>query len=189
MRGNVDMIPFPQCSFIPSFAFFIPSRYYVGMMNTYESALTDARKELGAAKLQQEAITLRIERLEAFIAHAAALIEPRSAPLFAAANVPVPLPVVEDASDGPLWKVLIMALNGKKPRFTVPEAVAALDRIGRKINSKNRGTIVRNAIKDKPLLFGRHGAGFYFVRGYESLPVNEELHKEKGNDAHAAIFQ
>ena len=160
------------------------------MMNAYESAFNDAREELSRAKQQQEAIGLRIERLEAFIAHAAALIEPRTAPLFAAASVSVPTPpAIEDSSRDPLWKVLITALNGKKGRFTIPEAVAALDRIGRVINSKNRGTIVRNAIKDKPALFGRHEVGYYYVKGHETIrlePLGEEIAR---NETTASIFQ
>jgi hypothetical protein len=157
------------------------------METAYESALREARSELAAAKAQRETLDLRIERLEAFIIHAAALASPRTAPLFESVSVPVPTPIAGGGvSDGPLWKVLIAALNGKKGRFTVPEAVAALDRIGRKINSKNRGTIVRNAIKDKPSLFGRYSEGQYFVRGYE-VPPHSESSEEEGNLEQVAV--
>lgn len=144
------------------------------MLNEYHSALKKARTDLAEAKMQLDSLTMLIERLEAFIAHAEILAGPRTAPLFESAQVPVPAPALPtEAAQGPIWKILVTALNGKKGRFTVPEAVAALDRIGRNIPSKNRATIVRNALKDKPTVFGKHGEGLYFVRGYENSPVAE----------------
>ncbi len=60
-------------------------------------------------------------------------------PLKAPANTPVEPPP-------PLWKAIVNALNGKKSDFTVPEAIAALERTGRHVASPNRLNIVRNTL-------------------------------------------
>lgn len=148
--------------------FSFPSITLIYMSNEYQSALKKARTDLADAKMQRDSLAMLIERLEAFIAHAEVLAGPRTAPLFENAHVPVPEPLpAPNSAQEPIWKALVTGLNGKKGRFTVPEGLAALDRIGRKINSKNRATIVRNAIKDKPSVFGKYSEGVYYVRGYE----------------------
>jgi hypothetical protein len=146
--------------------------------NHYQSALNDARIEIESAKKEAEAINLRISQLEAFIANAAALIgnsRPRTAPLFEAVKVAVPAlvePKME--SPGPLWKAIVTALNGKKGNFTIPEAVSALERNGRTIQSKNKVQIVRNTVIHKESIFGKLEVGHYYVKGYQEAPHQAE---------------
>jgi hypothetical protein len=91
-----------------------------------------------------------------------------STPLILSAAIP-------QSETQPLWKAIINAMNGKKSDFTVPDALAALERTGRHINSPNRLNIVRNTLIQNKA-FRRISPGHYCVVGYESLQTrsNEE---------------
>jgi hypothetical protein len=81
---------------------------------------------------------------------------------------PVPTTALTERSSTqpPLWKAIINALNGKKADFTVPEALAALERNGRRMLSPNRLNIIRNTLIQNKA-FGRLSPGHYYVRGFE----------------------
>jgi hypothetical protein len=149
------------------------------MAEIYYKTLDEARFELHCATQEAKRLTLRISQLEALIAQLEALIGsslPASAPLF---EEPRPSLAVASqdrtAAQIPLWKAIIAALNGKKADFSVPEALAALERNGRHIESPNRKNIVRNTLIQRDDLFGRLGTGHYFVRGYEGTVIHEEM--------------
>jgi multidrug resistance efflux pump len=145
------------------------------MPEPYTLALSKARAELEAANQEVKAANLRISQLEAVIAQLEALIA-------SAKPVPMSLSFFEERPEHgdilpankvlgppvPLWKAIVSALNGKKADFTVPDACAALDRTGRFINSPNKKSIVRNALKQKPEMFVKlPEMGHYRVRGFE----------------------
>ena len=80
----------------------------------------------------------------------------------------------------PLWRAIIASLNGKKGDFTVPDALTALERAGRFINSPNKKSIIRNALKQKPDKFRRLPvAGHYAVRDNDHHAENEEAENSK----------
>ena len=148
-------------------------------MDAYGLALDQARKELAAAQPTLKALMLRVSQLESFVAQAEALtggkpsVPSSSSPtLFEAskppvANAPVAVPSDKTTTQPPLWKAIINALNGKKGDFTVPDALEALERTGRRIESQNRMNIIRNTIIQRKNEFGRLKTGHYFVRGFE----------------------
>jgi hypothetical protein len=148
------------------------------MQNPYKTALTQAREDLVAVSREAKRITLRLSQLEALVAQLEAIIassEPSPVPLFDSASVSVsasataaPEPQV------PLWKAIVAALNGQKSDFTVPDALKALERNGRIIESKNRLNILRNTLIQRSDIFGRLTTGHYCVRGFEG-----EVHAEQ----------
>jgi hypothetical protein len=142
------------------------------MPQSYSIALKDAREELDQAISQKKSLDLRVAQLEAVIAQLQALVDsspaPASKPLFEP-----PARVQATGSPTPLWKAIVDSLNGFKGNFTVPIAVKSLERTGRHIESKNRLNIVRNTLKQREDIFGRHepekfGQGHYFVKGFEN---------------------
>ena len=168
-------------------------------MDAFRLALEQGTKELETAKSQQRVLAFRISQLEAIVAQLSAFIAKNptdipaipsmfgsSAKLFdsaeqaVAAISPIQASIpqtVEAPEKVPLWKAIINALNGNKGDFSVPQAVKALERIGRIIESKNRLNIVRNTLIQRDDIFGRFGNGHYFVRGFEtqSGPTEKEV--------------
>lgn len=160
-------------------------------MDAYRLALDQGRKELAQAQQSLKALSLRVSQLESIIAQLEVFTggnEPVPAPsLFEAPEsrlppvqnlVQVEHPSVQQPSvQAPLWKAIINALNGKKSDFTVPEAVAALERTGRRMLSPNRLNIVRNTVIQNKA-FGRLSTGHYYVRGFE-IDVQERKTEEE----------
>jgi hypothetical protein len=150
-------------------------------MDAYGLALDQARKELDEAQPKLKALMLRVSQLESFVAQAEALTggnkSPTSASLFEEAMPTVPALLIAASADQatappPLWKAIINALDGKKGDFTVPEALGALARTGRLIESQNRMNIIRNTIIQRKREFGRLKTGHYFVRGFERTDIS-----------------
>jgi hypothetical protein len=156
----------------------------VFMVDPYKSALLQARQDLTAAAQEAKRLTLRVAQLEAVVAQLEALISsspPSPVPLFEAASISVPErkvnAVPKDTPATPLWKAIVAALNGKKGDFTVPDALAALERNGRHVESPNRKNIVRNTLKQREDIFAKIGVGRFCVKGYEGQ-VHEEEEKK-----------
>lgn len=145
-------------------------------MDAYHLAIEQARKELAEAQLKLKSLTLRVSQLEAVVTQLEALTAPKTASpdpsqlgivaLTSALNLVAPTAQQIDLQ--PLWKAIINALNGKKADFTVPDALAALERTGRRINSPNRLNIVRNTLIQNKA-FRRISPGHYCVVGYEAF--------------------
>lgn len=147
-------------------------------MDAYHLAIEQARQELAEAQLRLKSLTLRVSQLEAVVTQLEALTAPKTASPdasqlgIAALNSAPPLSLVAPSAHQsdiqPLWKAIINALNGKKSDFTVPDALAALERTGRHINSPNRLNIVRNTLIQNKA-FRRIKQGHYCVLGYEAF--------------------
>ena len=152
------------------------------MKSAYQTALAEAKEELVVVNREAKRLTLRSSQLEAVVAQLEALIasaEPSPVPLFDAASVPVPsAPPVAKEPQLPLWKAIVAALNENKSDFTVPDAIKALERLGRRIESKHRLNIVRNTMIQRDDIFGRLATGHYFVRAFEGGVIKEKEKKE-----------
>jgi multidrug resistance efflux pump len=154
-------------------------------MDAYRLALEQGEKELAEAQNLYRKLALRISQLEAIVTQLRAFVVKGGSadtPLFDTST-----PIVTAAATGanvndaenraPLWKAIINALNGQKGDFTVPNALKALERTGRIIESKNRLNIIRNTLIQRNDLFGKLGTGHYFVHGFEKKN-SEENEKE-----------
>jgi hypothetical protein len=141
----------------------------------YKLALSQARQELESTNRELKTISLRASQLEAVVAQLEALIassRPIALSLFLHPHVGPelddPLPDLK-GPETPLWRAAISGLNGKKGDFTVSDAIAALERTGRFINSPNKKAIVRNALKQRPDKFQKlETPGHYCVIGFEA---------------------
>jgi hypothetical protein len=155
-------------------------------MDAYRLALEQGEKELAEAQTQYRKLTLRVSQLEALVAQLRAFVSKggiTDAPLFGFAEAKVttvtaPPPASQEESRPPLWKAIINALNGDKGDFTVPQALHALERTGRIIESQNRLNIIRNTLIQRENVFGRLGTGHYFVRGHESVQHEQNSGEE-----------
>lgn len=147
-------------------------------MDAFQLALEQGEKALADAQNQQKKLALEISQLEAIVTQLRAYLGRGgngSTPLFNAkepivAAVTPPTPTNQTENRPPLWKAIVNALNGKKGDFSVPEALHALERTGRIIESQNRLNIIRNTLIQREDIFGRLGTGHYFVRGFEAKP-------------------
>jgi len=148
-------------------------------MDAYRLAIDQARTELAEAQQKLKALTLRVSQLESVVTQLEALTVTSSIPKLPtqfelpkpsvpAAPASVTVPANTPEVQPPLWKAIINALNGKKSDFTVPDALAALERTGRRIASPNRLNIIRNSLIQNKA-FGRLGTGHYYVVGYEAM--------------------
>lgn len=154
-------------------------------MDAYRLALEQGEKELAEAQNQHRRIALRVSQLEALVTQLRAFVVKGGSvdtPLFDSSTptvtAVVPGATVNTADNrAPLWKAIITALNGQKGDFTVPNALMALERTGRIIESKNRLNIIRNTLIQRNDLFGKLGTGHYFVHGFEKKN-SEENEKE-----------
>jgi hypothetical protein len=140
----------------------------------YARALAEAKQELLALCLQVEAMMRRKEQLEAVIANLTPLLpEPKSDPTlnFPEGEIPaiaVPLP------PQPIWKSIVQAMNGKNDAFTVKDALQALERIGRPIESPNRFQIARAVLTKKTQNFKQIGPGLFALVDHDETEVSPE---------------
>lgn len=151
----------------------------IPFMDAYRLALEAARSELAGTQQRLKSLTLRVSQLESVVAQLEAITGdtgtppvpslPFQAPQQTIATTPI-APIFDKV---PLWKAIINALNGKKGNFTVPEAIAALERTGRHIISQNRVNIVRNTLIQNKA-FARIEPGRYCVVGYEDKTSEKE---------------
>jgi len=151
-------------------------------MDAYQLAIDQARTELAQAQQKLKALTLRVSQLESVVTQLEALtvahVTPKTPLLFNASTASIPnalavpiAPTNTSEVQPPLWKAIVNALNEKKSDFTVPDALAALERTGRSIGSPNRLNIIRNTLIHNKA-FGRLGVGHYYVMGYEETNTN-----------------
>jgi hypothetical protein len=143
--------------------------------NVYERALAKAKSDLAALSVEFDKIAKKKAQLEAFIANAE--------PLLAMPQVPVsiaykPLAPQEKVIPTPIWKSILNSINGKGASFTVHDAVAALDRIGKAPESPNRVQIVRNVLLTKKDNFEQIGPGRFRIKPRDQ--EEKEVASEKG---------
>jgi len=133
--------------------------------NIYSRALAEARSELLSLSLEMEWRLKRKAQLEAVIANLEPLL-PQTVPTL---NFPKQeIPVVSTALPSqPIWKSILLSINGKGESFTVKDAVQALERIGRPVESQNRFQIVRSVLTKKTENFTQIGPGMFAVKGKE----------------------
>jgi hypothetical protein len=140
----------------------------------YIRSIGAARRELEAINGECDRLGKRKAQLEAFIANAEPLL-PRESD---APTLRFPEPtnlnrhVMPAPAQMPMWRAIVFGINGKKQRFTVGDAIAALDRIGRPVTSKNKFQIVRAELKRKTDVFESVGTGVYAVKGDDQAIVN-----------------
>ena len=126
----------------------------------YARALDEAKSELLVLSHQIDALAKRKSQVEAVIANLAPLL-PQSIPLDRASKTPqIPL----NLGNEPLWKSIRLSINGKGDSFTVKDALEALERIGRPVESPNRVQIVRSTLSKKTGKFKQIGPGRFAVR-------------------------
>ena len=132
------------------------------MATVYEMALSNAKSELQSIRKQFDTLAQRKEKLENFIAITESLMGPS-----AQAELPLPVldrgPAVREGEKVPLWKTIKFAINGEGNAFSVSDALAALERIGKPVTSPNKMQIVRNAIVKREDVFRKLSAGTYCV--------------------------
>jgi hypothetical protein len=128
----------------------------------YEMALSNAKAELQTLRTQFDTLAKRKEQLEAFIAN--------TEPLVAAASQVRVFTVKREIFAGgeveksmPLWKTIKLAINGNGSAFSVGDAIAALERIGKPVKSPNKIQIVRNALIKRTDTFIKLSPGTYAV--------------------------
>ncbi len=140
----------------------------------YSRALGQARNELEALRGDFERIAKKKAQLEAFIANTEPLVPARAPTL----DFPeqesgaFTLPVKE--TPVPIWKSITLAINGKGQSFSVKDAIQALERIGRPVDSPNKFQIVRAVLKKKTDNFEQIAPGLFRMK-----PKGQE----KGADA------
>ncbi len=140
----------------------------------YARALAEAKQENLTLCMQIEAMMRRKEQLEAVIANLSPLLpEPKSDPTL---NFPegeistssAPLP------PQPIWKSIIQSIQGKGDAFTVKDALQALERIGRPIESPNRFQIARAVLTKKTQNFKQIGPGLFALVGHDEKEASPE---------------
>jgi hypothetical protein len=142
--------------------------------NIYSRALAEAKSELSGITYEIETLTKRKAQLEAVVANLAPLL-PQVSPTLKfppAENV-----VSSSLPPQPIWKSILLGINGKGDSFTVKDAIEALERIGRPVESPNRFQIVRNVLKKKTENFESLSTGVFRVRRAEQ---EKEVASEEG---------
>ena len=141
----------------------------------YSRALAQARNELETLRQEFEAIAKRKAQLEAFIANTEPLVPIRKATLeFPQNELPV-FNIPPEPEPTPIWKSIVLSINGKGNRFTVKDAVQSLERIGRGIQSPNKHKIVRAVLKKKTMNFEEIETGVFRVKKTEKEDSHQEI--------------
>jgi hypothetical protein len=145
--------------------------------NIYGRALSEAVSELGIVKGELNKLSKRKAQLEAFIANTEPLV-PESLPTLQFPEPPIAettiAPVRLPAQ--PIWKSILLSINGKGDSFTVKDALQGLERIGRPIVSPNKFQIVRAVLTKKTDNFEQIGPGLFCMKkaGREKEASSEE---------------
>lgn len=132
----------------------------------YGRALAEAQAELAAISEQYERLAKRKAQLESFIANTEPLVPvsvnslrfPEESP--AASNLFPPAPKPPQ----PIWKSILLSINGKHESFSVRDALEGLERIGRGIDSVNKFQIARAVLTKKTENFEKIGPGLFRVK-------------------------
>jgi hypothetical protein len=140
----------------------------------YARALAEAKQEHLTICLQVEAMLKRKEQLEAVIANLSPLLpEPKSGPTFDFPEGETPL-IAAALPPQPIWKSIVQAINGKGDAFTVKDALQALERIGRPIESPNRFQIARAVLTKKTQNFKQIGPGLFALVDHNEKEASHE---------------
>lgn len=127
----------------------------------YARALAEAKQEHLSLCLQMEAMLRRKEQLEALIANLSPLLpEPKTDPTLNFPEGEVPA-ITGPLRPQPIWKSIVQSIKGKGEAFSVKDALQALERIGRPIESPNRFQIVRAVLTKKTQNFKQIGPGLF----------------------------
>jgi hypothetical protein len=131
--------------------------------STYSRALAELKNELVILDCEIDRLGKRKAQIEAAIANIM--------PLLPQANVTLDfqesLSESAEQSTDPIWKSVLVAINGKGEGFSVKDALEAVERIGRPVESPNRFQIMRNALIRKSDIFDHLGSGLFAVRTKE----------------------
>ena len=126
----------------------------------YTRAFAEAQTELVAIRNDYDRLAKRKAQLEALIANLAPLL-------------PVDEKIADKATDDyeivpkppqPIWKSVLQSINGKHDSFSVKDALEALERIGRGVDSPNKFQIVRAVLIRKTDNFEKIGPGEFRVK-------------------------
>jgi hypothetical protein len=142
--------------------------------NIYARALAEAKQELLTVHHQIDTLAKRMEQLEALIANLSPLLPPEKSPTlnFPEQKLPVTAAVLPPQ---PIWKSILQAINGKGESFSVKDALQALERIGRPIESPNKFQIARAVLKKKTENFKQIAPGtFAVIKRNEKEVLSEE---------------
>jgi len=146
-------------------------------ISIYGRALAEAQGDLAEVQGEIELLLKKKDRLEAFIANTEPLlpkVETASAKL--SLNFPkqeTPKRTISTLPAQPIWKSIVRSINGKGSEFTVKDALEALDRIGRGVNSPNRFQIVRAVLAKKTENFVKLGPGKFALKGKQKEASEE----------------
>jgi hypothetical protein len=133
--------------------------------NVYGRALAAAYTELNALNVEFDKLAARKAKLEAFIANTEPLV-PEDSPSLPFAMEKVHPPPTKLLSQ-PIWKSIIYSINGKGDSFSVRDALDALARIGKPVQSPNNFQIVRAVLKKKTDNFEQISPGLFRVKKAE----------------------
>lgn len=140
----------------------------------YARALAEAKQEHLSLCLQVEALMRRKEQLEAVIANLSPLLpEPKNDPTLNFPQGEIP-GIATPLAPQPIWKSIVQAINGKRDAFTVKDALQALERIGRTIESPNRFQIVRAVLTKKTQNFKQIGPGLFALVPHSEKEASPE---------------
>jgi len=130
--------------------------------NVYGQALAAAYTELNALNVEFDKLAARKAKLEAFIANTEPLVPADSPSLPFTLDKIHSQPVTQPAQ--PIWKSIIYSINGKGDSFSVRDALDALARIGKPVQSPNNFQIVRAVLKKKTDNFEQISPGLFRVK-------------------------
>ncbi len=142
-------------------------------ISIYSRALAEAKVELLKLTYEIESLSKRKAQIEAVIANLTPLLPQVASPTL---NFPKQdIPVVSTALlEQPIWKSILQSLNGNEDSFSVRDAIDALERIGRPIESPNRFQIVRAVLKKKTDNFEQIKPGVFAIKRKEKEVPSEE---------------
>jgi hypothetical protein len=144
----------------------------------YSRALGEARNELEGLRVEFDRIAKRKSQLEAFIANTEPLVPSRPLTLDFEEPTATAFALPAKEISVPIWKSITLAINGKGQSFSVKDAIQALERIGRPVDSPNRFQIVRAVLKKKTDNFEQIAPGLFRMTAKrqekEASPVVEE---------------
>ena len=140
--------------------------------NIYSRALAEAKNELTSIRFEIESLTKRQAQLEAVIANLTPLL-PQAALTLNFPKVDVPV-VSSTLPPQPIWKSILLSINGKASAFTVKDALMGLERIGRPVESPNKFQIVRAVLTKKTMNFEQTGPGVFRVKSSEEDKAETE---------------
>jgi hypothetical protein len=133
----------------------------------YSRALAEAKNELANLRVEFDRLAKRKAQLEAFITNTEPLLPAKPATLHfppeVIENPPFPVPKFPQ-EEVPIWKAIVLSINGKGESFNVKDALEGLERIGRPVESPNKFQIVRAVLIRKTDYFEQIGPGLFALK-------------------------